>query len=139
MKSSHKLKNERSEYIQAIKQPFICIHLSFFINQMKIRQLKFILQSVGLQVCRSVGRLCSHRTVKGVKSVRRLIYLLVQWVRRLSSCLSPFMTSHFNPFIHLFIFQFIHSSSIHQFKNFHSPIVDQRSRNLALFNPFLSP
>ena len=45
MKSSHKLKNERSKYIQAIEQPLISIDLKFFINQMKLRYLKSILQS----------------------------------------------------------------------------------------------
>ena len=32
MKSSHKLKNERSKYIEAIEQPFIIIDLKFFIK-----------------------------------------------------------------------------------------------------------
>ena len=45
MKSSHKLKNERSKHIQAIEQPLININLNFFINQMKLRYLKSILQS----------------------------------------------------------------------------------------------
>ena len=44
-KSSHKLKNERNKYIQAIEQHLISIDLNFFINQMKLRYLKSILQS----------------------------------------------------------------------------------------------
>ena len=45
MKSSHKLKNERSKYIQAIEQPLISIDLKFFTNQIKSKYLKSILQS----------------------------------------------------------------------------------------------
>ena len=45
MKSSHKLKNQRSEHIQAIEQPLISLDLKFFIKQMKLRYLKSFLQS----------------------------------------------------------------------------------------------
>ena len=41
MKSSHKLKNERSKYIQAIEQPLISIDLKFFYksNEIKIPKI----------------------------------------------------------------------------------------------------
>ena len=45
MKSSHKLKNQKSEHIQAIEQPLISLDLKFFIKQMKLRYLKSFLQS----------------------------------------------------------------------------------------------
>ena len=37
MKSSHKLKNQKSEHIQVIEQPLISLDLKFFIKQMKLR------------------------------------------------------------------------------------------------------
>ena len=37
MKSSHKLQDERSKYIQAIKQPLISIDPYFFYNSNKIK------------------------------------------------------------------------------------------------------
>ena len=45
MKSSHKLKFEICKHIHSIEQPLITIDLKFFMNQMKLRYLKSILQS----------------------------------------------------------------------------------------------
>ena len=45
MKSSHKLKNERSKHIQVIEQPLTSLGLNFFINLIKLRYPKYILHS----------------------------------------------------------------------------------------------
>ena len=73
MKSSHKLKNERNQYIQAIKQPLISIDLNFFINQIKLRNSKAILQSRSSLLpsyCIIRFSLGSHRGQKNSRETR---------------------------------------------------------------------
>ena len=104
MKSNHKLKSEKSKHIQAIKQPVISIDLNFFfINQIKLKYLKSILQSRSSLLppyCRGcdteIGNVFTHKNAIS----KRLKIAISEW-RQMKVLLKGFQMTYD---IHKFFF-----------------------------------